>query len=68
MTDEPRWMIYEDAGDVIVLPICDIRAHDPRNPNCPCMPQVEVIGARLKIVHNAFDFRHVAEWLAEPHD
>jgi hypothetical protein len=53
---------------VVVMPLDDIRPHDPRNKDCPCMPDVLVVGGQLKVYHNAFDFRHVAECMnAEPH-
>lgn len=33
------------------------------------MPQITVYGAHVVITHNAFDFRHVTEWLnAEDYD
>jgi hypothetical protein len=64
MSDEDRWGIWEyDNGDIVVMPLDDIRPHDPRNRDCPCLPDVEVIGGRLKVIHNAFDFRHLAECL-----
>ncbi len=60
------WGIYElDNGDVAVCPVDEQPGHELDNPECACDPQVEVIGAKLVITHNAFDFRHVAEWLEE---
>ena len=64
------WEICPRAnGDVIVLPINDTREHDRLSADCPCMPQVTVYGAHVVITHNAFDFRHITEWLnAEDYD
>jgi hypothetical protein len=52
-------------GDVHVYPINDKREHVLEGTNCPCEPTVEVHGAHLVVIHNAFDFREVAEWLSE---
>ncbi len=57
------WGVYVEPGYMVVLPIDDIREHDKFSKDCECMPEVEVAGANLMIVHNAFDFRHVVEWL-----
>ncbi len=63
---EKQWGVYpQDSGDVIVLPIDDAKEHDMLSAECPCMPQVMVLGSHIVITHNAFDFRHVNEWLAE---
>ena len=60
------WGVYpQDNGDVVVLPIGDIRDLDDLNSDCLCMPQITVVGANVVITHNAFDFRHVSEYLNE---
>ena len=62
-----RWGVFDnEPGYVVVMPIDDKRAHDELSKDCECMPEVEVIGASLLIIHTAFDFRHVAEWLNDP--
>lgn len=56
------WGVYElDNGDVAVAPTDE--AHELGNTQCACEPTVEVVGAKLVITHNAFDFRDVAEWI-----
>ena len=64
-----QWGVYpEDNGDITVRPIGDKREHDWLSTDCPCMPTTEVYGEKMVIIHNAFDFRHVTEWLAEGGD
>lgn len=61
-----QWAVYDYAPEyVIVVPLDDTQEHDKFSKDCPCEPDVEVIGACLTITHNAFDWRHVAEWLNE---
>lgn len=58
------WGVFKDEpGYVVVLPLNDVREHNKCSHDCACMPHLEIIGATLLIVHNAFDFRHVVEWL-----
>lgn len=58
------WGVYpQQNGDVVVLPIDDTKEHDVTSESCPCMPQIMVVGAHVVITHNAFDFRHVVEYL-----
>lgn len=47
-------------SDVNVLPVDDVRLHI-ESAECPCEPMVEVIGANLLIIHNAFDHREIIE-------
>ncbi len=47
-------------GDINTLPTNDILPHI-EDATCPCLPRVEVIGANLLIVHNAWDNREVFE-------
>ena len=46
--------------DIHVLPVDDIKSHE-ENTKCHCNPKLEVIGANLLIVHNAFDHREIIE-------
>lgn len=51
--------------DIHVYPINDLENHVLTGTDCPCKPRVEVEGATLVIIHNAFDKREVveqAEW------
>lgn len=59
-----QWGVYDYSPEyVVVKPLNDMREHDDFSKDCDCEPTVEVIGACLLIVHNAFDWRHVAEYL-----
>lgn len=51
-------------GDVNVYPLDDIGEH-VLDVSCSCGPSVEVIGAHLLIVHNAFDHREIIEQAIE---
>jgi hypothetical protein len=56
---EYRWECMQDVnGDVDVLPLGE--EHE-RGAECVCKPTVEIVGARLVIVHNAFDHREIVE-------
>ncbi len=48
-------------SDIHVYPINDLQEHILIGVDCPCKPDVEVIGAILVIVHNAFDHREIVE-------
>jgi len=48
-------------NDTHVFPLNDLREHVTEGVDCPCNPTVEVIGASLLIIHNAFDNREVIE-------
>ena len=48
-------------GDIHVYPVNDLREHVLTGTDCPCEPEVEVIGAVLLIAHNAFDHREIVE-------
>lgn len=47
--------------DVHVYPLSDLSEHVTVGAGCPCEPTVEVIGANLLIIHNAFDHREIVE-------
>lgn len=47
--------------DVHVYPENDLQEHVLTGTCCPCEPTVEVMGASLLIIHNAFDHREVIE-------
>lgn len=49
------------ADDIHVYPINDLREHVVIGVDCPCEPCVEVIGANLLVIHNAFDNREIIE-------
>ena len=49
--------IYNDFN---VLPVGDINPHTESS-DCPCNPAVEIIGAKLYIIHNAWDNRELFE-------
>lgn len=48
-------------NDIHVYPVNDLQEHVLVGVDCPCDPDVEVIGATLLIVHNAFDHREIIE-------
>ena len=50
------------TNDIHVLPVDDVKPHTETT-SCPCNPRVEVIGANLLVVHNAFDHREIMEEL-----
>ena len=49
------------SNDTHVYPLNDLHEHITEGVECPCNPTVEVIGASLLIIHNAFDNREVIE-------
>lgn len=61
----PGWITEWGEGDYLVYPIDDKQEHDLESPDCPCSPTIEVMGDKLLIIHNAFDFRDVLEELEE---
>ena len=58
------WIIVHSGNDLHVIPVNDKKPHQ-RSADCECEPTVEVVGAGLVIVHDAFDFRHIADALEE---
>jgi len=46
--------------DIHVMPVDDLREHTCTK-NCPCNPRVEIVGAGLLYVHNAWDHREAVE-------
>ena len=48
-------------NDIHVLPVNDIKPHKNTGTDCPCNPTIEVVGADLIIIHNAWDHREVFE-------
>ena len=57
-----RWGVFEEDNGIHVAPIDDEKPHD-LTPFCICEPETKVENGRLLIVHKAFDFREVLEWL-----
>lgn len=49
--------------DIHVMPVDDLREHLFQD--CPCKPRVEVVGANLIYVHNAWDNREAVEQVEE---
>ena len=49
--------------DLHVYPIDDKKEHTLIGADCDCDPTKEVNGANLLIIHNAYDFREIAEEL-----
>ena len=47
--------------DIHVYPVNDLRDHITDAPGCPCEPRIEVEGATLIYVHNAWDYREIVE-------
>ncbi len=45
------------AGDLHVYPIDDLFPHNEYDCDCACDPEIEVHGACLLIIHNAYDGR-----------
>lgn len=52
-------------NDQHVYPLNDLREHIIEGVDCPCNPTVEVVGANLLIIHNAFDHREIVEQAIE---
>ena len=48
-------------GDIHVLPVNDLREHLDIGTGCSCNPTIELEGATLIIIHNAFDCREAIE-------
>ena len=51
--------------DIHVYPVDDEHPHDLIGTKCQCNPTIEVVGATLIIIHNAFDWREVIEQAKE---
>jgi hypothetical protein len=52
--------VVSNSGDIDVLPVGEDEDH-VAGAKCICGPRVEIIGARLLTVHNAFDKREFVE-------
>lgn len=52
-------------NDVHVYPLNDLCEHITDGLGCPCEPRVEIEGAALIYVHNAFDHREIVEQAIE---
>ena len=50
-------------NDIHVMPVDDLREHVFKD--CPCNPRIEVVGANLIYVHNAWDHREAVEQVEE---
>jgi hypothetical protein len=48
-------------NDIHVYPLNDLREHITDGPSCPCEPRVELEGAALIYIHNAWDHREIVE-------
>lgn len=53
-----KWIVQDVDGKIVVMPIDDIKAHEPLNTSCKCGSYVTDEGV---IVHNAFDNRQIFE-------
>lgn len=53
------------ADDLHVYPLNDLREHITDGSGCPCNPTVEVVGAYLLYIHNAWDHREIVEQALE---
>jgi hypothetical protein len=49
------------ADDIHVYPVNDLREHITDGPGCPCEPEIEVVGAALIYIYNAWDYREIVE-------
>jgi hypothetical protein len=49
------------ANDIHVYPLNDLQEHVVDGPGCPCEPRIEVEGAVLIYIHNAWDHREIVE-------
>lgn len=47
--------------DYHIFPVNDIKEHVLEGTECSCNPTIEVAGASLIIIHNAWDFRELYE-------
>jgi len=69
LTDNSKWSIPKELdkvwavfrhGDIDVVPTNDDKEHIAGQ-DCECNPVAKIEGATVIYVHNAFDFREVAE-------
>ena len=58
-------MIPRFHGDTHIAPIDDLQEHELEGTGCQCNPRIEVNGAGLLIIHNAYDNREFFEELNE---
>lgn len=65
---DKNWGVFEEDDDIAVCPLHDKKLHDIFDDQCECDPHVEIIGANILYVHNAFDFREIAEELNDQKD
>lgn len=49
------------SEDIHVYPIGDKKEHKLDGVDCDCSPKIEVEGANLIIIHNAYDHREITE-------
>ena len=49
------------SNDIHVYPVNDKQEHITDGPGCPCDPVIEIEGAVLLYIHNAFDYREIIE-------
>ena len=62
-TEELKSQPIELNDDIHVYPINDKKEHILIGNNCDCKPRIEIEGAKMLIIHNAWDFREIAEEL-----
>jgi len=48
-----------DKNDIHVMPVDDLREH--LFVDCPCNPDVEIVGSNLLYIHHAWDHREIIE-------
>jgi len=53
--------LEEWQNDTHVYPVDDASEHVLEGTDCPCNPVIEVHGANLLIIHNAWDHREIIE-------
>jgi len=53
------------TDDIHVYPLNDKKFHKLEGTNCECEPRIEIEGASLIIIHNAYDHREIMEVINE---
>lgn len=60
------WGVFEKdmPSDFIhVVPLNDTHEHLLEGANCKCEPVIEIEDDAYIVIHNAYDFREVREWI-----
>jgi len=55
--------VFEEDDDIAICPLNDKKIHEMFDDQCECEPYLEIIGCHILYIHNAFDFREIAEEL-----